>query len=246
MPSAGGGSLVSGSFASKARLGADVGWSIAYPPGSAPGDPLPVAVVLHGYGGTHASAFGGAHLGLDRYLAAHAQAGGPPFALASIDGGNTYWHRRVTGEDAGAMVVGEFLPLLRKRGLDVARIGFLGWSMGAFGALALASQLGSPRVAAVAAESPAIWHTAAEAASIAFDSPADFAAHTVFGRQSTLDGIAVRVDCGTGDGFYPAARDYVAGFATAPAGGFEPGAHDVGYWRRMVPAQLAHLGRHLT
>jgi hypothetical protein len=37
----------------------------------------------------------------------------------------------------------------------------------------------------------------------------------------------------------------VTGFARPPAGGFEPGAHDLDYWRRMASAQLAFLGAHL-
>ena len=35
------------------------------------------------------------------------------------------------------------------------------------------------------------------------------------------------------------------GFTARPAGGFEPGAHDSAYWRRMAPAQLAFLAAHL-
>ncbi|MCU1418596.1 MAG: hypothetical protein JWP32_2770, partial [Schumannella sp.] len=48
------------------------------------------------------------------------------------------------------------------------------------------------------------------------------------------------------DGFYPVVRDYVAGFSTPPAGGFEPGGHDYEYWRRMAPAQLELLAGRLA
>ena len=228
----------SGSFVSTARLGRRVGWTVCTPRASGP---LPVAVVLHGRGGDHAQAFG-TGLGLDRFLAAALAAGVPPFALASVDGGDTYWHRRVSGEDAGAMVVDELLPMLGRRGLDVSRIGFLGWSMGGFGALRLAGLCGPDRVRAVAAESPALWQSFDAAAPGAFDDAADFADATVFGRQRSLDGIAVRVDCGEGDPFYEATKAYRAGFTHQPAGSFEPGDHDLGYWRRMAPAQLRFLG----
>ncbi|AMM22158.1 hypothetical protein AX769_01230 [Frondihabitans sp. PAMC 28766] len=238
------GPLVSGTFVSQKRLEKTVGWSIAYPPGHTVGDRLPVVVTLHGFGGSHASAFD-SRFRLDRFLAAAVRSGAAPFAIASIDGGNTYWHRRTSGEDAGAMVTDEFVPLLASKGLDTRRIGLHGWSMGAYGALLLAGQMGAGRVAAVASESVAIWHTADRATASAFDSPADFATHTLYGRQHLLDGIAVRVDCGTGDGFFPNDRDYVAGFTARPAGGFEPGAHDSAYWRRMAPAQLAFLAAHL-
>ncbi|HLN78886.1 MAG TPA: alpha/beta hydrolase, partial [Nocardioidaceae bacterium] len=59
----------------------------------------------------------------------------------------------------------------------------------------------------------------------------------------SLDGIPVRIDCGEGDPFYAATHDYVAGFDVPPAGGFQPGDHDVGYWRRMAPHQLRFLAR---
>ena len=59
-------------------------------------------------------------------------------------------------------------------------------------------------------------------------------------------GIALRVDCGTEDPFYPATRDYVATLTPKPAGSFQEGGHDVDYWRRIAPGQLAFIGRHLT
>jgi pimeloyl-ACP methyl ester carboxylesterase len=239
------GPMVTGTFTSAARLGKECGWAISYPPGAQPGDRLPVLIALHGWGGNHESAFG-TDLGLDRFLAQSVAHGTRPFAIASVDGGNSYWHHRLTGEDSGAMVTDEFIPLLGNRGLDVSRVGLLGWSMGGFGSLYLGGKLGESKASVVIAESPALWFTAASAAHSAFDNPADFDAHTPFGRQKTLDGISVLVDCGIGDGFYPVAKKYVAGFTKPPAGGFVAGGHNAGYWRRMAPAQLAFAGEHLA
>lgn len=234
----------SGSFVSSARGGRTVGWSV-----TAPSSPhaLPVVVALHGYGDDHRE-FTDASLGYDRFLAQHVRDGGAPFAIAAVDGGNRYWHRRADGDDPAEMVVDEFLPLLQRMGLDTGRLGFTGYSMGGFGALYLAGALGSHRVRVVSALSPALWRSAGDTARGAFDDAADFRTTTVLGRQTRLDGVAVRVDCGTGDGFEPAVRSYVAGFASGhrPAGGFEPGGHTHGYWRRLAPAHIAFLGRHLA
>ncbi len=238
------GRLVGGSFVSRHRLGARVGWSVAYPPGAARGGRgLPVAVVLHGKHGNHAKVFDRGYLALDRFLAAEVAAGGTPFALASVDGGNSYWHARASGEDAGAMVRDELLPLLARQGLRTDRVGLLGWSMGGFGALSLAGRWGPSRVAAVAAESPALFRRFADAAPGSFDDAADLAAVTAFGRQDELTGIPVRIDCGTSDPFYDATRAYVAGFPHRPVCTFTAGAHDVGYWRSRAPAQLRFLSR---
>ncbi len=235
------GPTLSGRFASRARQGRECGWTIAWPPGARRA--LPVAVFLHGQGDDHASAFDRTYLGLDRFLAQAVQAGAAPFALAGVDGGDTYWHARADGEDSGTMVVEEFLPLLTEHGLDVRRVGFLGLSMGGYGALRLAGVLGAGRVAAVTAVSPALWHDFAQTAPGAFDDRADFARSTVLGRQAQLDGIPVRIDCGEGDPFYAATKDYVGGFSSAPSGGFERGDHDIGYWRRIMPFELRFLAR---
>jgi S-formylglutathione hydrolase FrmB len=239
------GPMTTGAFDSKARLGTRCGWAVSYPPGSKPGDRLPVLIVLHGIGATHTAAFG-TYLGLDRFLAQAESRGSAPFAIASVDGGRSYWHPRASGEDAGAMVTDEFIPLLASQGLDTSRLAILGWSMGGYGALHIASRLGAGKVAAVVAESPALWFSAGKAASGAFDGPTDFAANTVMGRQSELDGIAVRVDCGIGDGFYPAAEAYAKGFARRPSGGFSAGGHNPSYWRRMAAPQLAFVAEHLS
>jgi enterochelin esterase-like enzyme len=235
------GQILTGTLTSAARLGTVVEWAISYPPGSSPGDTLPVLIVLHGFSGTHATSFG-AHLGLDSFQADAVASGGTPFAIASIDGGDTYWHARSSGEDSGRMVTDEFIPLLRERGLNTDRLTLLGWSMGGYGALLLGGRLGPATVAAVVAESPALWPSFAEAASIAFDDARDFAENTVYGREGELDGIPLRIDCGDGDGFGPNVRRYIESLTEPIAGGFEPGGHDMEYWRRMAPDQLAFIG----
>ncbi|GAA1830139.1 alpha/beta hydrolase-fold protein [Microlunatus capsulatus] len=144
------------------------------------------------------------------------------------------------------MVTEEFLPLLTAHGLRTQRIGLYGYSMGGYGALRLAGQLGPARVAAVATASAALWDRAADTATGAFDDPDDFSAHNVVGHQDDLDGIPVRVDCGRGDSFAPANRRYRNSFHDRPSGGLTDGAHDNQYWRRAAPAELRFLGQHLT
>jgi S-formylglutathione hydrolase FrmB len=241
LPAGPAGKKVSGRFVSAKRLGRSCGYTIAYPTGVA--ERLPVVVVLHARGADHRSAY--RQLGLDRMLTA----GGHRFAVASVDGGDTYWHRRAGGEDAGAMVTEEFLPILQAHGLDTGRLAFLGWSMGGYGALWLSGVLGAGRVAATAALSPALWHRPGQTAPGAFDDPADFAAHDVFGHATALTGIPVRIDCGADDGFCPASRDYLrllrSELRPAPSGGFGPGGHTVPYWRATLPGQLDFLAAQL-
>ncbi len=236
--------VVTGSFRSDARGGRRTGWAVAYPPGA--DHDLPVVVVLHGLGNDHATAMG--RLGLDDVQADLSRHGLPPVAIASVDGGTTYWHRRPSGEDAGAMVLHEFLPLLDRRGLRTDRIGLLGWSMGGYGALRLAGILGPSRCAVVVAESPALWTSGSDASRSGFVDAAEYERFSVMDDQRDLDGIPVRIDCGTSDPFYPATRAYVAGFPAAhrPHVDYGPGGHEMSYWRRMAPAQLRFVGRHLA
>lgn len=245
VPDAAPGRVVSGSFLSAARGGVPTGWTVARPPG-ATGE-LPVLVVMHGLGGDHRTAMG-AHLGLDRFLAAGSRKGLPPFAIASVDGGRTYWHRRADGEDAGRMVLDEFLPLLARQGLRTDRVGLMGWSMGGYAALRLGAGLGPERCAVVVAESPALWTKGAVASRSGFRDAEEYAEFSVFGHQLDLAGIPVRIDCGTGDPFYRATQDYVDGFVSRDQleVGYQPGAHDMAYWRRMAPAQLRFVGKHLV
>lgn len=139
----------------------------------------------------------------------------------------------------------EFLPLLAGQGLDTSRVGFIGWSMGGYGALLLGARLGPARTAAICAVSPALWPSAADAAPGAFDGAADFAANSVLGLPA-LAAIPIRIDCGEDDPFASATRQFIAEMPVTPAGGFSPGGHDDAYWNAVLGAELSWLAPLLT
>ncbi|HET7068122.1 MAG TPA: hypothetical protein VFI21_11030 [Nocardioides sp.] len=183
------GYAVSGSFASRHRLGAETGWSVLYPGPRPRRPPRRRGLRRHG----------------DRRVPAAAQQAGPGHRAAG-------------------------LPRL----LD--------------GRLRLAAARADRRrtlVRAVAALSAAIWQPGGGFSSSGFASQAEYDRFTVFGRQSGLDGIPLRLDCGTDDPFCPADRAYVAGFARPVTSTFTAGGHDPAYWTRMLPAQLSFVGRAL-
>ena len=239
------GGIVTGAFTSAARKGRRVRWAVAYPPGAASDEALPVALVLHGRGDNFSDSFGG-HA-LDRFLADAVHTGTPAFALAAMDGGDhSYWHQRADGDDPQRMLLEEFLPMLRSRGLRTDRIGLSGWSMGGYGALLLAERLGSAGCAAVAVDSPALWLRSGDAAPGAFDAAADYQRNNVYDGRRRLSGVAVRVAIGTSDPFYVATKAFVAGLTPRPATDFSVGGHTLAFWRHSAPAQLRFLGQHLA
>ena len=234
-----------GTFRSRHRLGAKTGWALCRPPDTT--GEIPLVVALHGMGSDHADLVGPA-FALPEFLAQAVADGVPPFGIAAVDGGTSYWHERPSGEDAGAMVVDELVPLLDEHEVTTDRIGLIGWSMGGYGALRLGGLLGPDRVSAVCAVSPALWTDADDASPSGFDDAEEYDAYRVTGRQGDLAGIPVRIDCGTGDPFYRATQDYVEDFPDDAdlIASFEPGGHTVGYWRRVLPAQLAFLGERVS
>jgi len=231
-----------GTFLSRARR-RTVRWEVAWPPGSQPGDQLPVALVLHGRGDDSRSAF--TSQGLQHFLGAAVRAGTPPFALAAIDGGDhTFWHARADGDDPQTMLTAEFLPLLARMGLRTDRFGMTGWSMGGYGALLIATRLPG-RVVAVATDAAALWQQFAATAQGAFDSQADFARNDIFARTDRLSAIALRLSCGRSDPFVGANRALLAALPSAQHA-FPRGGHTVGCWNTMRPADMTFLGRHLA
>jgi S-formylglutathione hydrolase FrmB len=234
------GRVLEDSFTSAARGGIEVGWSLILPPRSDK-IALPVVVALHGLGADHTT-LTGPEFGLDRFLAQHVADGGAPFAIAAPDGGRGYWHPH-EGDDAGAMVIDELLPILEQRGYTTSINAFLGWSMGGYGALRLGAIRGAATIAVVAS-SPALWSDPDDASSSGFADADEYTKYSVFHDQAELRDIPTRVDVGTGDPFYRDVQEYVDGFPTGSdlTSTFEPGGHNPGYWRRMLPAQLTFLG----
>jgi enterochelin esterase-like enzyme len=218
----------SGTFRSRHWPGQDVGWQLALP-SSHPAKTTPVVIALHGRGGAAGDAFDSLHL--DQHVR---EAG---LAVASVDGGDYYWHARRVGIDPGAMVVDDLLPLLVRQTGYAGKVAFLGWSMGGYGSLLLASQLGPSRVAAVVAESAALWTAPGLSAPGAFDDRADFVAHDVFRRTAVLSRIPVRLDCGSSDPFVPGNRAFAAALPSARLR-FDPGGHTNDFWSSHAAAQL--------
>lgn len=227
---------LTGSFISAARGGIKTNWVIAMPPGQT--KMLRPVIALHGKDGDANQML---DCGVEDALAQLVSEGKPPFAVVGVDGGaNSYWHRRSNGEDSGTMVLEELLPMLTSMGMDTARVGFLGWSMGGYGALLLGARLGPARTAGICAISPALYMSYIGSAPGAFDSIDDWSRNTVFGLP-VLNSIPLRVDCGIGDRFFFASSQFVSQLKKKPAGSFSPGGHDVDYWRAQLPGELAWL-----
>lgn len=237
--------VTSGSFDTKFRPDTPTGWSLATPVvGGYEQAKMPVALFLHGTDSDNRFLFD--DLGIQAVLQRYLVDGGTPFAIASVDGGDSWWHPRTDGTDTQSMLLEEFIPFLAKQGLDLDRFGLFGLSMGGFGVLLLASQGKIPGLRAVAAMSPAVWSDYDDGLEGAFDSPEDFEANDVFALRSRLKDLPKRIDCGTDDPLLPAVKDYVAGLPGHVEGGFQPGGHDEAYWRLILPTLLSFLGRQLA
>lgn len=233
-----------GSFVSAFRPETSTGWSLAAPEAAGAGQQLPVAVFLHGTGSDNRFLFD--DLGIQAILQRYLADGGTPFAIASVDGGDSWWHPRADGTDTQSMLVTEFIPLLAGLGFDTGKLGLLGLSMGGFGVLLLASQERLPGLKAVAAMSPAVWSNYDDGLEDAFDSDEDFQANDVFALRPRLAGLPKRIDCGTDDPLLPTVQDYISGLPGHVEGGFQAGGHEAAYWRLILPSILSFLGRQLA
>lgn len=215
------------------------GWWLRRPaPDSAAPGPTPLVLALHPAFHTADSLLG--YLGLDRFLTA----AGVSYAVAAIDGGKRgYWHPREDGRDPLGLVLDRFLPMLEREGLSVERPGLLGWSMGGYGAMLVATELQDPGPVAVA--SPALWRRYQDSAPGAFDGRADFERWSMFERAGELDQENLRIDCGRGDPFYPGVRAFRDRVPRAEVH-VARGGHNAAYWTRVLPGQLAWLDERMA
>ena len=219
-----------------------IGWVIAVPSG-ADTAALPICYCLPGRGSSAAAI---EHLRIPDFVA---ESDAPPFIVASLDSGVSYWHERATGEDRLSLLLEDFIPFCEERlGLENPARGLLGWSMGGYGAL-LAAETRPELFRAVVAVSPALWTSHEEQASAvpdAFDDAADYERNDVYAGVDRLDGLAVRVDCGADDPFRGATEAFREQFETPPSGGIMQGVHNLNTWQRFAPAEVAFLGDALS
>ena len=241
------GPSLSGRFFSSNRH-REVGYTIAYPPGHRPGDELPLVVMLHGFGNDHTTAF----VGMTPAQAVALRWDGHPLtamALITVDGGDGYWNPH-PGDNPMAMVVDEVIPLCRRRGLGVAphRIGMMGISMGGYGALAIAER-NPGLISAVAAISPAVWTSYAQAHAAnagAFASPSAFASGDVIAHADSLVSIPVRVASGVDDPFHPGVVELLRALPKDSVTDVSAGCHTDPFFLEQEPPSLAFLSHHLS
>ena len=216
------------------HMGQSVDWGLW-----TPSEPVEAIVLcLHGRGANQRFAFDG--VGVHRFVAS----ADLPWAVASVDGGAaSYWHPRESGADPQSMLFEELMPTLEDR-LGPQPVVLIGWSMGGYGALLAAAER-PDRVTAVAAASPALWHSFADSARGAFDDARDFAKHDVFARVERLRETRVRIDCGDDDPFIATSRALAAQLPNAEAE-FGEGFHTAASWRVRVPRQLRFLSASLS
>jgi pimeloyl-ACP methyl ester carboxylesterase len=232
----------SGTFYSAARRQM-VGYTIAYPPGHRPGDQLPLVVMLHGFGGNHADAL----VGMSPAQALALKVGGrplAPMAMVTVDGGGGYWNPH-PGDNPMAMVIDELIPRCQRLGLGRPphRIATLGISMGGYGALLFAEKY-PHLIVAVAAISPAIWTSYAQARQAnpaAYASAAAFAAGDAVTHAAALGRRPVRIAAGYDDPFYPGVQALTRALPAAAVVDLGPGCHDGSFFTAQEPPSLAFL-----
>jgi S-formylglutathione hydrolase FrmB len=209
--------------------------------------------MLHGYGGNHTDALSG--MSPAQALALRVS-GIPlsPMAMVTVDGGTGYWNPHPQ-DNPQAMLTDELIPMCQRLGLGTAggadrryRVGVMGISMGGYGALLLAEKR-PDLIAAVAAISPAIWTSYAQARSAnagAYASAADFTADDAVTHAAALAGVPVRVASGYSDPFYPGVQALARALPKTAEVHFETGCHTGPFFNAQEPPSLAFLARHLA
>lgn len=168
--------------------------------------------------------------------------GAPPFAVLSVDAGESYFHPRTSGEDRLA-IVERTLPQIARAHLapHLTYEAVAGMSMGGYGAL-LAAERHPQRYGAVAVAGPALFRSFSEedhAIGDGFDNAAQFAEYDVYARAQRLATMPVMIRIGHGDPFYANVRALSAMLPHADVRFIEHGCHDDGFWRATSADLLA-------
>lgn len=230
-------------FRSDARPGVDEPYAVSLPTGQQMKG-LPVVVCLHGYGDDHRFAF--TDLGFDRFQNRVVSEGHQPFALVTLDGEHSYWHKRADGVDWARLVSDGLVPELTRLGLDTSRLALMGWSMGGYGALRLAAEELQGKVKAVASMATAIYEDFEHCPHPdAFDDEADYEANNLNDRIGRLKGLPIHLACGVNDFYIDANQWLEDNLEPTPETLFVKGDHEPDFWRRAAPVQMRFLADRL-
>ena len=224
-------------------------WTLTYPAGHTAEDHLPVALALHSSYGNATEMLG---LGMpDRLDALIAAGKTPAFALASIDSMNGFYEKK-GGRDYGKVVSDEFLKLLTERGLNTARLGIIGWSMGGWGAFRLAQHELHNKVRVISAISTPCYPNWKTWPSYEREdmTKAQFLANNFYHHPKLLAKPRISIFCGTSDGFYKGNKAFAKVLDKAkgvrkPRTHFSSGGHSRTYWESVLDPALTHIGRYL-
>ena len=209
---------------------------------------LPVCVGLHGLG---ANALWWGDPGMRHALGAAWTGGVPPFVVAALDGGDSYWHDVRPGDDPMRMLLDELPGWMSQRGLasDSGGVPVLaaGVSMGGAGALMYARERvhRAAPVRAVAAMSPGLFLDPRVAAKRPFAGTADWIANDPLRFYPELASTPTGIWCGDRDAFADPVRRYIA-LAHPQFSSISPGRHDGTYIGSILPQVAAFLGAHVA
>ena len=241
------GPSISGHFYSHAR-NRTVGFTIGYPPDHRPEDPLPLVVMLHGFGGNHTNALAGMS---PAQAVALKVDGSPlaPMALVTVDGGGGYWNPH-PHDNPMAMVMDELIPMCQHMGLGSPpnRIGTMGISMGGYGAILLGEKY-PEQIRAVAAISPAVWTSYGEARAAnagAYASAEAFANADAITYAGALRDTPVRIASGNDDPFHSGLVVLDSVSPDGPTVEFSKGCHTGAFFTAQEPPSLEFLSLHLA
>jgi len=216
-------------------------------PSKSPSPNLPVSLLLHGL---HGRARTASPTGTLAELASQvARKRVQPYGFVAVDGGDTYWHENVPGDNPMGMLLEEVPQWLRERGLggpDGLPFACTGLSMGGFGGLLYARRRAERRqpVGALALLAPALMLSWTEMSKRnAFHDEADWASMDPLKNMAATTGVPTALWCGTEDSFIDGARRFIA--ATKPEVGYTArGKHGDSFNRTVVPSMISFLGRH--